>query len=302
MGTPVDDAALDSIFRVARTQNKWLDKPVSNEQLLALYELMRWGPTSANSFPVRLVFVTSKGAKERLQPLLLEGNRQKVMTAPATAIIGYDTRFYEWLPAAFSPCRRPSLVRRQARVRGDDRLSQQQPAGGLSHHRGARPRARLRPDVRLRQRGRGPGVLPGRPDQVELHLRDRLWRPGGGARAPAAAGVQRGLLDRIAAGIPCTEDGDHGLPYAVAPSGRARATIRDRNTSSDEQVMPAGKRRDRELIEKIRSLPADRVMEVEDFVDFLRQREEERRLARAVARRFGGGIREGLGQPGRCRV
>ncbi len=101
MGTPVDDAALDSIFRVARTQNKWLDKPVSNEQLLALYELMRWGPTSANSFPVRLVFVTSKGAKERLQPLLLEGNRQKVMTAPATAIIGYDTRFYEWLPRLF---------------------------------------------------------------------------------------------------------------------------------------------------------------------------------------------------------
>jgi 3-hydroxypropanoate dehydrogenase len=101
MGTPVDDAALDSIFRVARTQNKWLDKPVSNDQLLALYELMRWGPTSANCFPVRLVFVTSKVAKERLKPLVLEGNRQKVMTAPATAIIGYDTRFYEWLPRLF---------------------------------------------------------------------------------------------------------------------------------------------------------------------------------------------------------
>ncbi len=101
MGTPVNDAALDTIFRTARTQNKWLDQPVSNDQLLALYDLMRWGPTSANSFPVRLVFVTSKAAKERLLPLLLEGNRQKVMAAPATAIIGYETQFYEWLPRLF---------------------------------------------------------------------------------------------------------------------------------------------------------------------------------------------------------
>jgi nitroreductase len=101
MGTPLDDIALDSIFRTARTQNKWLDKPVSNDQLLALYELMRWGPTSANCFPVRLIFVTSSAAKERLEPLVLEGNRQKVMTAPATAIIGYDTRFYDWLPRLF---------------------------------------------------------------------------------------------------------------------------------------------------------------------------------------------------------
>jgi 3-hydroxypropanoate dehydrogenase len=66
MGTPVDDAALDVIFRQARTQNKWLDKPVSNHQLLALYDLMRWGPTSANCFPVRIVFVTSPAAKESL--------------------------------------------------------------------------------------------------------------------------------------------------------------------------------------------------------------------------------------------
>jgi 3-hydroxypropanoate dehydrogenase len=101
MATPLDDAALDSVLRTARTQNKWRDQQVSHDQLLALYDLMRWGPTSANSFPVRLVFVTSRAAKERLQPLLLEGNRQKVMAAPATAIIGYDTRFYDWLPCLF---------------------------------------------------------------------------------------------------------------------------------------------------------------------------------------------------------
>jgi len=101
MGTPLDDTALDVVFRQARTQNKWLDKPVSNDQLIALYDLMRWGPTSANSFPVRIIFVTSPAAKERLVPLVLEGNRQKVKTAPVTAILGYDTRFYDWLPRLF---------------------------------------------------------------------------------------------------------------------------------------------------------------------------------------------------------
>jgi 3-hydroxypropanoate dehydrogenase len=101
MGTSLDDAALDAMFRTARTQNRWLDQPVSDEQLQALYDLMRWGPTSANSFPVRIVFVTSPAAKERLKPLVLAGNQQKVITAPVTAILGYDTRFYEWLPRLF---------------------------------------------------------------------------------------------------------------------------------------------------------------------------------------------------------
>jgi nitroreductase len=101
MGTPLDDAALDVIFREARTQNTWLDKPITNDQLLALYDLMRWGPTSANSFPIRIVFVTSPAAKQRLGPLVFEGNRQKVMSAPATAILGFDTRFYDWLPRLF---------------------------------------------------------------------------------------------------------------------------------------------------------------------------------------------------------
>jgi 3-hydroxypropanoate dehydrogenase len=101
MATPLNDAALDTIFGQARTQNKWLDKPVSNDQLVALYDLMRWGPTSANSFPVRIVFVTSPVAKERLIPLVLEGNRPKVMAAPVTAVLGYDTKFYDWLPRLF---------------------------------------------------------------------------------------------------------------------------------------------------------------------------------------------------------
>jgi len=101
MGTAVNEAALDTLLRNARTQNKWLDKPVTSEQLVVLYDLMKWGPTSANSFPVRIVFVTTPAGKERLKPLVFEGNRSKVMEAPVTAIIGYDTKFYDWLPRLF---------------------------------------------------------------------------------------------------------------------------------------------------------------------------------------------------------
>jgi len=101
MGTPVDDAALDTLFRTARSQNKWLDKPVSTEQLIAIYDLMKWGPTSANSFPARIVFVTSQESKKRLARAVFEGNRPKVMTAPATAIIGFDSQFYDLLPRLF---------------------------------------------------------------------------------------------------------------------------------------------------------------------------------------------------------
>jgi len=101
MGIPVDATALDTLFRTARTQNKWLETPVTTEQLVAIYDLMKWAPTSANSFPVRIVFVVSGDGKKRLLPLVFEGNRSKVMTAPATAIIGYDTRFYDWLPRLF---------------------------------------------------------------------------------------------------------------------------------------------------------------------------------------------------------
>lgn len=97
----INDEALDIIFRTARTQNKWLDKPVSNTLLMALYDLMRWGPTSANCSPARILFLTTPEAKERLKPHLSEGNRAKTMSAPVTAIIGYDLDFPELLPRLF---------------------------------------------------------------------------------------------------------------------------------------------------------------------------------------------------------
>ena len=139
MRTPLDDAALDVIFRQARTQNKWLDKPVSNDQLVALYDLMRWGPTSANCFPVRIVFATSRGAKKRLRPLILEGNRQKVMSAPATAILGYDTKFYEWLPRLFPHVDARAWFIDKTGLRGGDGFSQQQLTGRLTQSSLFRP-------------------------------------------------------------------------------------------------------------------------------------------------------------------
>jgi 3-hydroxypropanoate dehydrogenase len=97
----VSDAALDQIFRQARTQNAWQDKPVSEAQLHALYELMKWGPTSANCSPARIVFLKSDEAKRKLEPALSEGNRAKTMRAPVTAIIATDFGFYEKLPYLF---------------------------------------------------------------------------------------------------------------------------------------------------------------------------------------------------------
>ena len=89
------DAALDQIFRTARTCRAWRDEPVSDEALRALYDLMKWGPTSSNSSPARIVFVRSRAAKERLRPALDAGNVDKTMAAPATAIVAYDLEFHK---------------------------------------------------------------------------------------------------------------------------------------------------------------------------------------------------------------
>ena len=94
----ISDAGLDTIFREARTLRKWQDKPVSPALLMAVYDLMRWGPTETNITPARFHFVVSKEAKARLEPLLDEGNRKQTMAAPATAIVGYDLDFMRTLP------------------------------------------------------------------------------------------------------------------------------------------------------------------------------------------------------------
>jgi 3-hydroxypropanoate dehydrogenase len=97
----LDDHGLDQLFRKARTHYNWLDKPVSDETLRQLYDVMKWGPTSANSGPARIVFVRTAEGKERLRAALAPTNVQKVMTAPVTAIIAYDLQFYGKLPKLF---------------------------------------------------------------------------------------------------------------------------------------------------------------------------------------------------------
>jgi 3-hydroxypropanoate dehydrogenase len=89
----INDEALDVIFRAARTHRAWQDKPVSPTILMAIYDLLRWGPTALNINPLRIVYVTSPEAKARLKPHLAAGNVEKTMTAPVTAILGYDVDF-----------------------------------------------------------------------------------------------------------------------------------------------------------------------------------------------------------------
>ncbi len=100
-GEPISDACLDQIFRDARTHNAWFERDVTDAVLHQLIDLVKLGPTSANSSPARFVFVKSREAKEKLKPHLSEGNRDKTMQAPVCAIIGYDLDFYEHLPKLF---------------------------------------------------------------------------------------------------------------------------------------------------------------------------------------------------------
>lgn len=97
ISAPLDDAALDQLFREARTFSRFTDRPLSDEILRAIVELMKLGPTSANCSPSRIVFVRSREAKERLRPHLSEGNVEQTMGAAATAVIAWDTEFYERL-------------------------------------------------------------------------------------------------------------------------------------------------------------------------------------------------------------
>jgi 3-hydroxypropanoate dehydrogenase len=98
---PISKECLDQIFLEARTHNKWQPRPVPHALLRQIVDVMKMGPTSANCSPVRITFIESRAAKERLSPFMSEGNRAKTFAAPVTAIIGYDTEFYEKLPKLF---------------------------------------------------------------------------------------------------------------------------------------------------------------------------------------------------------
>ncbi len=97
----LSDEPLDLLFREARTYNGWQDKPVSDALLEAVYELAKFGPTAANTQPMRVTFVKSPEAKARLKPHLDAGNVDKTMAAPVTAIVAYDLDFFEFMPRVF---------------------------------------------------------------------------------------------------------------------------------------------------------------------------------------------------------
>ncbi len=97
----LNEQSLDTLFRTARTHSVWQDKPVSDELLRQVYDLMKWAPTSANSSPARVVFVKGEAAKKRLLSAMIPGNEEKTRTAPVTAIIAQDHEFYEKLPQLF---------------------------------------------------------------------------------------------------------------------------------------------------------------------------------------------------------
>ncbi len=101
MSAPLSTAALAQLFTTARTHNGWQNQPVSEETLRQLYDLLKFGPTSANACPARFTFITTPQGKERLRPALMAGNVEKTMRAPVTVIVAYDLEFYEQLPFLF---------------------------------------------------------------------------------------------------------------------------------------------------------------------------------------------------------
>ena len=93
--------ALDQLFNEARTYNDWLDKPISDEQCHAIWDLTKMAPTSANMQPARIVWVKSEAQKARLAECVMDGNKAKILAAPVTALIAYDIDFHEELPWLF---------------------------------------------------------------------------------------------------------------------------------------------------------------------------------------------------------
>ncbi len=172
----INAASLAQIFTEARTHNAFLDRPVSDELLKKAVELARMGPTSANQSPLRVLFLRSAEAKERLRPALSPGNLDKTMSAPVVAVTAYDEEFYEHLPFLFPHADAKSWFSSDPVKAARSRLPEWHVAGRLSHHRAAGGGSRHRTDDRLRQCEGRRGVLPRRKRQVERPDQHRLRR------------------------------------------------------------------------------------------------------------------------------
>ena len=156
----LDDAALDAIFRNARSYNGYTDEPVGEAELHAIWELMKWGPTSANQLPARLVWcVSATRPRPKLAECCSAQNAPKILKAPVSVIIGMDENFHEYLPELFPHTDAKSWFDGNLELRAGVGVPQFVAAGRVFHHRRARAGARYRADVRLRRRQGQRGVL-----------------------------------------------------------------------------------------------------------------------------------------------
>jgi len=101
MNTVISITSIQQLFTAARTHHAWQDRDIADGLLHEIYDLAKWGPTSANSLPMRIVFIKSNSAKEKLMPALAGSNVEQVRAAPVTAIVAYDQKFYDQLPTLF---------------------------------------------------------------------------------------------------------------------------------------------------------------------------------------------------------
>src|SRR5580692_6922569 len=153
MTSALNGQSLDQIFRTARTPNGWADRPVEDDLVRQIYDLMKWGPTSANCSPARFVWVRSAEGKATLAGLAAEPNKPKILKAPVTVIIGHDLDFAGELPKAFaSRCRGDAEVLCGTRRGRGDGNAKRDAAGRLPHRRCPGVGTGLRPHVGLRQR------------------------------------------------------------------------------------------------------------------------------------------------------
>jgi hypothetical protein len=238
----LDDRALDTLFRSARTHRGWQDRPLPDGVLAELYDLAKWGPTNLNCSPMRLVFVKSPAAKERLRPCLDAGNVAQTMAAPATAIVGMDRAFYEHLP------RLMPFVDARPLFAGDEPLVAATALRNASLQGAylilaARAGPRLRADVRVRPRPGGRGLLRGHGGALELPVQPGLWRPGAALPARPAPRLRGRVPHRVKAARP----GRAGAAMAAAsanwracPRGRVGRTAPARSRWRDVRLAGQG--------------------------------------------------------------
>ena len=156
MASALTDQSLDQIFRSARSPNGWTDRPVGDDMVRAIYDLMKWGPTSANCSPARFVWVRSAGEKAALAGLAAEQNKAKILKAPVTVIIGHDLNFADKLPKLIPHA--AEMMQKYFAAPGVAEVTAMRngnAAGRLPHHRCASVGTGLRSHVGLRQRWGG---------------------------------------------------------------------------------------------------------------------------------------------------